>query len=148
MPTPSDDQSTFDAPAERARRLADVDALRSAGIDPYPVRFDRDRTLEELRAEFGDLAPDTKTDTAVRVAGRILTIRRQGKLTFATMRDQSGSVQLYVSDDTVGTNAHERFDRLDRGDWVGVEGTVMTTRRGELSVKVRNFDLLAKARFA
>jgi lysyl-tRNA synthetase class 2 len=142
---PSDDP-TPDAPAERARRLADVEALRAEGIDPYPVRFDRDRTLGELRAEFGDLAPGTETDESVRVAGRILLIRRQGKLTFATMRDQSGSVQLFVSSDAVGgVDAHARFDRLDLGDWVGVDGTVMTTRRGELSVKVRSFTLLAKS---
>jgi lysyl-tRNA synthetase class 2 len=144
VPEPSDGDTT-DAPAERTRRLADVEALRAEGIDPYPVRFDRDRTLGELRAQFGDLAPDTKTDQSVRVAGRILLIRRQGKLTFATMRDQSGTVQLYVSNDAVGDDEHQRFDRLDLGDWVGAEGTVMTTRRGELSVKVRSFELLAKA---
>ena len=81
----------------------------------------------------------------VRVAGRVLLIRRQGKLTFATMRDQSGTVQLFVSSDEIGEEAHEQFDKLDLGDWVGVEGIVMTTRRGELSVKVRSFELLSKA---
>jgi lysyl-tRNA synthetase class 2 len=148
MPDERDDDGVdapVDAPAERARRLDDVAALRAEGIDPYPVRFDRDRTLGELRAEFDSLVPGTETDTPVRVAGRIHLIRRQGKLTFATMRDQSGSVQLFVSDDALGSDAHERFDRLDLGDWVGVDGTVMTTRRGELSVKVTGFQLLAKS---
>jgi lysyl-tRNA synthetase class 2 len=151
MPEPSDvdarsDPSpASDAPAERARRLADVEALRGEGIDPYPVRFDRDRTLGELRDEFGSLDAGCETDESVRVAGRILLIRRQGKLTFATMRDQSDSVQLYVSRESLGDDAHARFNRLDLGDWVGVEGTVMTTRRGELSVKVRSFVLLSKA---
>ena len=141
-----DDRAPLDAPAERARRLADIEELRAAGVDPYPVRFDRDRTLGELRAEFGELEPGVTTDTKVRVAGRILLIRRQGKLSFATVRDQSGSVQLFVSNDDVGgEEAHRQFDRLDRGDWVGVEGTVMTTRRGELSVNVQSFMLLAKA---
>jgi lysyl-tRNA synthetase, class II len=140
-----EDHAPLDAPAERARRLADIEELRAAGVDPYPVRFDRDRTLGDLRAEFGELEPDVRTDTTVRVAGRILLIRRQGKLSFATMRDQSDSVQLYVSSAEVGEEAHRQFDRLDRGDWVGVEGTVMTTRRGELSVNVKSFVLLAKA---
>src|SRR5947209_8234724 len=121
MPASRDDHSAFDAPAERARRLADLDALRSDGVDPYPVRFERDRTLGTLREEFARLEPGTETDTSVRVAGRIMLIRRQGKLTFATMRDQSGSVQLFVSDDALGEHAHEQFDRLDLGDWVGVE---------------------------
>ena len=140
-----EDHAPLDAPAERARRLADIEELRAAGVDPYPVRFDRDRTLGELRAEFGELEPDVRTDTTVRVAGRILLIRRQGKLSFATVRDQSDSVQLYVSSAESGEEAHRQFDRLDRGDWVGVEGTVMTTRRGELSVNVKSFVLLAKA---
>src|SRR5436190_220207 len=110
-----DDRAPLDAPAERARRLADIEELRAAGVDPYPVRFDRDRTLGELRAEFGALEPGVITDTTVRVAGRILLIRRQGKLSFATVRDQSGSVQLFVSSDEVGEQGHRRFDRLDRG---------------------------------
>jgi len=140
-----DDQAALDLPAERARRLADLDELRARGVDPYPVRFDRDRTLAELRAEYGALAPGTETDTVVRVAGRILLIRRQGKLTFATVRDQSDTVQLFVSREILGDDLHHAFDRLDLGDWVGVVGIVMTTRKGELSVKVRSFQLLAKA---
>ena len=118
---------------------------RARGVDPYPVRFDRDRTLAELRAEFGDLEPGVDTDVHVRVAGRILLLRRQGKLTFATIRDQSGTVQLFVSRNVIGEEAHDAFDELDLGDWVGVEGTVMTTRKGELSVKVTRCELLAKA---
>ncbi|HEX9466866.1 MAG TPA: lysine--tRNA ligase, partial [Acidimicrobiia bacterium] len=139
------DQSSLDVPAERARRLADLDDLRARGVDPYPVRYERDHSLADVRAEFGELAPGTETDTVVRIAGRLLLIRRQGKLTFATARDQSGAIQLFVSRRELGDDAHDAFDRFDLGDWVGVEGTVMTTRKGELSVKVRSFDLLAKA---
>ncbi|HEY3674099.1 MAG TPA: lysine--tRNA ligase [Acidimicrobiia bacterium] len=134
-----------DLPAERARRLADLDDLRARGVDPYPVRFDRDRTLAELRADFGDLPAGTETEVRVRVAGRILLLRRQGKLTFATVRDQSDAVQLFVSRSVLGEEEHDAFDALDLGDWVGVDGTVMTTRKGELSVKVDGFQLLAKA---
>src|SRR5215218_10866853 len=134
-----------DVPAERARRLADIDDLRARGIDPYPVRFDRDRTLADVRADFGDLPAGTETEVRVRVAGRILLLRRQGKLSFASVRDQSGSVQLFVSRAVLGEEAHDAFDALDLGDWVGVEGTVMTTRKGELSVKVDGFQLLAKS---
>jgi len=142
---PTDDQPSSDAPAETARRLADLDALRARGVDPYPVRFDRDRTLGELRAEFGHLEAGTETDVAVRVAGRILLLRRQGKLTFATVRDQTDAVQLFVSRGVLGDETHDAFDALDLGDWIGVDGTVMTTRKGELSVKVTGFELLAKA---
>jgi lysyl-tRNA synthetase class 2 len=134
-----------DLPNERARRLADLDELRAAGVDPYPVRFDRDRTLSQLRSEFGDLPPGTETEVRVRVAGRIRLLRRQGKLTFATIRDQSGAVQLFVSRAELGEERHAAFNALDLGDWVGVDGTVMTTKKGELSVKVDGFQLLSKA---
>ena len=131
---------------ERERRLAKVDALREAGGDPYPVRFDRTTTLAELRDRYdGQLEAGQELDGVERVAGRLLLIRRQGKLTFATMRDGTDSVQLFVSDDGLGEAAHAGFDDLDLGDWVGVEGTPMKTRRGELSVKVTGYTLLAKA---
>ncbi len=131
--------------AEKAVRLAKLEALRDAGTNPYPYRFDRSTTLGELRVAHGDLPAGTETEARVAVAGRLLLIRRQGKLTFATMRDRTGEVQLFVSRAVLGDERHEAFDALDLGDWVGVEGTVMTTRKGELSVKVERFELLAKA---
>jgi lysyl-tRNA synthetase class 2 len=132
--------------AERALRLKKLDELRAQGIDPYPVRFDRDATARELHAKYGTALGDgEETDDVVHIAGRLLLIRRQGKLTFATMRDGGGSVQLFVSKSVIGDDAFVRFDDLDLGDWVGVEGTVMKTKKGELSVKVSSFVLLSKA---
>jgi lysyl-tRNA synthetase class 2 len=130
---------------EFERRFGKVEKLRASGADPYPLRFDRDRTLGELRSEFGDLPPGEETDVRVRVAGRLLLIRRQGKLSFGTLRDGTGTVQLFVSQAEAGPDGLAAFDDLDLGDWIGVEGTVMTTRKGELSVKVREHTLLAKA---
>jgi lysyl-tRNA synthetase, class II len=130
---------------ERARRLAKVEALRSQGRDPYPVRFDRTHTAAELHEAYGGIDAGAEVDDTVRVAGRLLLIRRQGKLTFATVRDGTGSVQLFVSRAVIGDERHAAFDDLDLGDWVGAEGTVMKTRKGELSVKVTRFELLAKA---
>ena len=130
---------------EFLRRLAKVEALRESGVDPYPVHVDRDHTLAELREAHGALAAGEETDVSVRVAGRLLLIRRQGKLTFATLRDGTGTVQLFVSQKELGEERHGAFDELDLGDWLAVEGTVMATRKGELSVKVREFVLLAKA---
>jgi lysyl-tRNA synthetase, class II len=129
---------------EIERRRAEVAALRSQGIDPYPVRFDRDRTCASLQAEFGNLPPGEESGVPARVAGRVMLLRRQGRLAFATLRDGTGTVQLFVSQAEVSTDAMARFERLDLGDWVGAEGHVMTTRRGELSVKVRTFQLLSK----
>jgi lysyl-tRNA synthetase class 2 len=130
---------------ERALRLKKLDDLRAQGIDPYPVKFTRDATAAELHEKYDSLDAGAETDVRVSVAGRVLLLRRQGKLIFATMRDASGTVQLFVSRGVVGDDAFDRFEVLDLGDWVGVTGTVMKTKKGELSVKVETFELLAKA---
>jgi lysyl-tRNA synthetase class 2 len=120
--------------------------MREHGVDPYPVRFDRDAVARDLHAKYDDaLEAGSETEDRVRIAGRLMLIRRQGKLTFGTLRDATGTVQLFVSRGVVGDEAFERFDELDLGDWVGVEGTVMKTKKGELSVKVTSYVLLAKA---
>jgi lysyl-tRNA synthetase len=140
---PAADEPTHED--QRAHRLAKVDALRAAGVDPYPVRFDRTTTAGALHAAHDDLAAGAETDEAVKVAGRILLLRRQGKLTFATLQDRDADIQLFVDSAVLGDAVHHDFDQLDRGDWVGIAGTVMKTRRGELSVRVGEFQLLSKA---
>ena len=131
--------------ALKAARLAKVDALRAADTEPYPYRFDRTHTLAELRAQVGDLEPATETDTRVAVAGRIMLARGAGKLRFANIADRDGTVQLFVSKAVIGDDGFAAFGELDLGDWVGVYGTVMTTKTGELSVRVERAELLAKA---
>ena len=149
--TPPDHDAAGDAGAgsglesERARRSARLAELRDAGVEPYPYRFDRTHTLTEVREHWGDLEAGTETDEAVAVAGRIMLRRDSGKLVFATVRDRSGEIQLFVSKAVVGDDAFADVKELDLGDWVGVHGTVMTTRKGELSVKVERVALLAKA---
>ena len=131
--------------AEKNRRLARLDDLRNRGIEPYPYRFDRTHTLGEIRAEWGSLEAGTETENRVVIAGRIMLMREQGKLIFATVRDRAGEVQLFISKAVVGDEAFADISTLDLGDWVGVSGTIMTTRKGELSVKVAELSLLSKA---
>jgi lysyl-tRNA synthetase class 2 len=130
---------------EKARRLGSLDALRAQGTNPYPYRFDRSHTLGEIRNEFGVLEAGSETDTHVTVAGRILLKRDQGKLIFATLQDRETSIQLFVSKAIVGDDAFDAINNLDLGDWVGATGIVMTTRKGELSIKVDSVVLLSKA---
>jgi lysyl-tRNA synthetase class 2 len=141
-PAPS---STSGLTTERSRRLARVDQLRDAGTEPYPYRFDRSHTLREIRERWGTLEPGTETEDEVEAAGRLMLLRDSGKLVFATLRDRSGEIQLFVSKSVVGNGAFGDVKALDLGDWVGVHGTVMTTRKGELSIKVDRLQLLAKA---
>jgi len=143
-PTASEEPAVSVA-GDRARRLAKIDLLRAQGVDPYPVRFDRTHTSAEVLEHWGHLDPGVEVGDVVRVAGRVILLRRQGKLTFATLRDGAGTIQLFVSRAEIGEAEHAAFDELDLGDWVGAEGAVMKTRRGELSVKVASWQLLAKA---
>ncbi len=100
-----------------------------------------------MRARWDDkVDAGASTDDVVRVAGRVLLLRDQGKLVFATVRDGTGELQLFVSKNELGDEGFDRFaGEVDRGDWIGISGTMMKTRRGELSVKVSDFQLLAKA---
>ena len=131
--------------SQREIREHKLEQMRAEGINPYPFHFDPDHHVADIRKAHEGLAPDTRTDDRVRVAGRLMLIRRQGGLTFATLHDRSGELQLFVDSKRLGAEVHQQFDHLDRGDWVGVEGTVMTTRRGELSIDVASFELLGKA---
>ncbi len=132
---------------EFSARLAKVEAMRTRGEDPYPARFDRTHTLHEVRSHWDDKVDEgASTDDVVRVAGRVLLLRDQGKLVFATMRDGTDTMQLFVSKGELGDAGFDRFvAEVDRGDWLGVRGTVMKTKRGELSVKVAEFSVLSKA---
>ncbi len=109
-----------------------------------PYRFDRTDTTADLHAAHDALEPGAETGRVVSVAGRVMLLRHQGKLAFAELRDSSGTVQLFalaaVTDDFAG------FAKLRLGDWVGATGEVVKTRKGELSVKVGTWVLLAEAR--
>ncbi len=128
-----------------AVRLEKVQALRRRGIDPYPVRFERSETAGELQERFAGLEAGAVTGEAVTVAGRIMLLRSFGKLVFVTIEDASGRIQLMCSRAEVDTATFEDFEALDLGDWVGASGEIVTTRKGELSVRIESFQLLAKA---
>ena len=131
--------------AERARRSAQIDDIRAAGGEPYPYRFDRSDSLSEIRSRHSDLEAGSETDDRVSVAGRVMLARDSGKLIFLTIRDRSDEIQLFVSKSVIGDEGFANVKSLDLGDWVGVTGDVMTTRKGELSVRVTECQLLSKA---
>lgn len=120
--------------------------LRALGIDPYPYRFDRTHTAAQIRELFPNLGPESRTGQEVRVAGRIMALRRMGRIAFAVLQDRTGSVQLFLAEKAMGEEPYRLFhDTVDVGDILGAWGEVITTRTGELSVEVRGFQLLAKA---
>lgn len=134
-------ETTEDALIE-GRRLKHEAILEQGG---YPYRFERTDLAADLHARFSELEPATTTDTEVTVAGRLMLRRSFGKLQFGTLRDGSGSIQLFVDQAAAGEDIAARFGELDLGDWVGATGVVMTTKRGELSVRVAELTLLQKS---
>jgi lysyl-tRNA synthetase class 2 len=138
--------ATYDELPEQMRvRREKLDRLRENGIDPYPVGFPRTATIGEIRAKHPDLEPGTETGEKVGVAGRVMLIRNTGKLCFATIRDGSGDLQIMLSLANVGQEQLDFWKReVDLGDHIGVEGEVVTSRRGELSVMADRFQITAK----
>jgi lysyl-tRNA synthetase, class II len=134
-------------PAESAQRLEKARALRAMGVALYPTRYDRTHLLGEVSRAWGEKSLEELEGLAVdvRVAGRVLTRRGHGKASFATLGDGEARLQVYVRSDEVGEKAYRVFDLVDLGDFVGVAGRVMRTRKGELSVQAREVVLLSKA---
>src|SRR5690348_14486791 len=99
-----------------------------------PYTFEQTASAAELRADYGALEPGHETGVTVSVAGRLMLRREQGKLAFGTLDDATGRVQLFAGN--AWTTDFVEFTKLSLGDWIGVTGEVVTTRTGELSVKV------------
>ena len=126
---------------QREVRLQKLERLKAEGIRPYADRYPTTHSLLGARAEA-----EKAEGTPVRVAGRVMTARSFGKLTFATLQDASGRCQVALDATTVGEEALSRFDRLvDLGDFVGVEGATFQTKKGEPTVKAAAWTFLSKA---
>lgn len=120
-------------------------ALIDAGLQPYGQRFDYTDHTAELEERYQGLDEGAATDDVVKVAGRIMAIRRQGKIIFSNIKDETGRIQLFIRINNVGEDAFEQIKELDVGDWIGAEGTIMRTRRGQLSVAPTAVTLLSKS---
>jgi lysyl-tRNA synthetase class 2 len=138
-----EEQQLSDVLRDRREKL---ERLREAGIDPFPHSFDEREEIAEVRAAHAGLAAGIETDSRHRVAGRIVARRGHGKAAFLDLRDGSGQIQLHATADKLGDEAFELLVDLDLGDFVGVEGTALATRRGgELSLAIDHWRLLAKS---
>ncbi len=126
---------------QRDVRLGKLQAMRERGDDPFArTGYERTHAAAELQECFDDLQGQT-----VAVAGRLTAVREHGKSAFADLADESGGVQLFMRQNTLGEERFAHFLDLDIGDIVGVRGTLMKTRSGEASVEATEFTLLAKA---
>ena len=122
----------------RREKLA---ALQQAGQDPFEItRFDWDATSQQIKDNF-----DAMEGKAVKVAGRLMSKRGMGKVSFCDLQDRDGRIQLYARQDEMDEEVYQKFKKFDIGDIVGVEGEVFRTQRGEMSVRAHNIILLSKS---
>jgi lysyl-tRNA synthetase class 2 len=125
---------------ERIRKL---NALREAGVDPFPYKFERTHRALELQAKYADLANEVQTDDVVSVCGRIM--RERNSWMFVDVYDESGKIQLFCHKENLAEDKIKQLRLLDKGDFIGAEGTVRRTKSGELSVKVTRYEVLGKS---
>src|SRR5437773_2656060 len=121
-----------------AQRRAKLDALRAKGIDPFKNKFSPAETCKQAHDNYAE-----HRETSV--AGRLTAHRDMGKSMFIDVRDQSGRIQVYAQKNVLGEESFHIFTHLDLGDFIGVRGTMFTTKTGEISVRLTSFVILAKA---
>jgi lysyl-tRNA synthetase class 2 len=137
-----------DAPPESqllAERRQKLERLRQAGIEPFPPAFEGRTEIAEIRAAHKGLAAGAETQDRRRVGGRIAARRGHGGAAFIDLVDRSGQIQLHAREDLLGPESFELLVGLDLGDILGAEGVVFATKRGELSLRLEGWTLLAKS---
>lgn len=124
-------------------RLKKLEELRVEKINPYPYRYDASSNSEKIKCEYVHLAPEEHSGETARVAGRIVLFRKMGKVAFLTISDGNGKIQLYLRADDIGKK-YELLKKFDLGDFIGAEGEIFKTKMGEISIYVRDFEMLSK----
>lgn len=121
-------------------RREKLQAIREAGVNPYPYSFERTHKARQIFDNFDSF---TENDT-VALAGRISAIRKMGKASFCHITDDTGKIQLYIARDIIGVENYQIFKKLDIGDFLGVKGYVFKTKTGETSIHADSVELLSK----
>ena len=130
---------------ERATRLAKRAALFEAGQNPYPEHSELEDYVADIETKYADLADGEDTEDVVKIAGRVVAKRGQGKIMFIVVRDATAEIQLFCRINDMDEAAWNTLEALDLGDILGVTGVVVRTQRGQLSVAPKSATLLAKA---
>ncbi|MFL5895785.1 MAG: lysine--tRNA ligase [Thermoleophilaceae bacterium] len=126
-------------------RRAKLDRLRGAGLDPFPHAYPGVHPVDRIHAKHDALEAGAETESRYRVAGRLTQRRGHGGAAFIDLVDRAGRIQLHATRDTLGEESFDRLTSLDLGDVIGADGFAFKTRRGELSLRVESWQLLAKS---
>ena len=121
-------------------RLEKLNKLREIGIDPFPHKF------SPINDSFDIINNYEKFENQnVVIAGRVMNIRKMGKASFAHLMDNKGQIQLFIKEDIIGKDKYDVFKLIDIGDFIGIEGHVFKTKLGEISIRIKNLDILSKS---
>lgn len=127
-------------------RLRKISGLRKKGIEAYAYKFDKKHSTLELQEKYKKLGKDKSKKVNVKIAGRLMVIRDIGKIIFASIQDETGKIQILLQKQKTSDKVIDFFKKyIDSGDFIGIEGTIYRTKRGELSVIVRKMELLTKS---
>nr|AQS29463.1 hypothetical protein [uncultured archaeon]AQS29491.1 hypothetical protein [uncultured archaeon] len=129
-----------------SERLRKIKELREQGINPYPHKFEKKDSAKELHEKYSKLKKDKTADYKAKIAGRLLTKRELGKISFGSLQDQSGRIQIVLQEPKTPLKSRQFFKKyVDSGDFIGIEGPITKTARGELSVLVKKIEILSKS---
>ncbi len=126
---------------EREQRILKLEKIRKMGVVPYPYTFERSHLIEQLKKDQKELIEKDE----VSVSGRIMALRGHGHTSFGDIKDYSGKIQFYIKDEKVKESDFELFKLLDVGDIIGIRGVLFETRTGELTIRVKEIELLSKS---
>ena len=128
-------------------RREKAEKLKELGLDPFGQKFERTGLAQDIKDKYKDVEHDAfeNMDDEATVAGRIMFMRKMGKASFVTIKDKSGSIQIYISINDVGEEAYSLFKTADIGDIIGVRGKIMKTKTGEVTIKCLEYTHLVKA---
>ena len=128
-------------------RREKAEKLKELGLDPFGQKFERTGLAQEIKEKYQDVEHDAfeNMDDEATVAGRIMFMRKMGKASFVTIKDKSGSIQIYISINDVGEDSYNLFKTADIGDIIGVRGKIMKTKTGEVTIKCLEYTHLVKA---
>jgi lysyl-tRNA synthetase, class II len=135
--------SEQDSGRMRDERLRKLNALRQAGTNPYPYKFVRSHRADELQQKYAELTAGTETEDLVSVCGRIMNERNTWM--FVDLVDGSGKIQLFCHKENLSETELKQLRLLDKGDFLGASGTIRRTKAGELSIKVKSYEILGKS---
>jgi lysyl-tRNA synthetase, class II len=129
-----------------AQRRANLQKFRDAGVNPFPTRYECSHTARKVLQAYENLGKEDSRPDVLSVAGRLVTRRLMGKAAFAHLQDRTGKIQIYLRQDDLGDGVFGPFrDHADLGDIIGVTGTPFRTKTGEITLRVRTWQLLSKA---